>query len=144
MKRFEYQEQLDIQKYAKTRRAEISQFIEKNNPNMMTLAQAKTLMIEPKKGILYGVIDPLIVQALSYTPIRQVATIYEAEEYKKKWLISYWEEKYEIEIGEESDWADWNDVVELFFWAGYINQYPLSYSFPSCLIAIFLFVQEPE
>ena len=153
-----YKEQLDLQKYADRRRQEIQDFITQKNAIHMTLHEAKQLLnSDPHfddphyEKKIYAVLDPLIVASLSYKPVRLVVTIREITLKRKQWLINYWQEKYEIDVSETSEFGDWNHQVGLLFkswWYDY-NYYEYYederiYDYPSCLIATFLLIQEGE
>lgn len=149
-----YQDQLDLQKYAKRRRQEINDFIAKMNPAFMTLFEAEKALRSKDphyENKIHAILDPLIVASLSYDPIRKVTKIQKIGLKRKQWLIDYWLTKYEIDISPEGDFGDWEYQVGLLFenwWFDYHYQeyYPASqvYDYPSCLIATFLVPKKEE
>jgi hypothetical protein len=128
---------LDDPAYYAYRCREVTAFIFRHSPQLLTLEETQERWTNTEKGSLdqlYAVLQPKIIKVVEYRPLRQVTRIKVPTEKYRHELVKYWEGKYKIKL---AAYGEWKWYVGLKFGQR-------EYDFPSNIIGAYLEVDETD
>jgi hypothetical protein len=122
-----------ISEYADRKRQKILEFVNLPYMKIIPIDQA---IEELKQGSeVFAIIEPMLVQMLDYEPIHRISYISEASESDRKYLVEYWQEKYEVDVEEFHKITKKVGLVFSSYSEYYDSVYTRTYDYPDTVIA---------